>query len=73
MQQQLTDISFAVCDGANHGIEYFVPTGSHCEQGIVGKKVDKIVTGAATTTRTFFLQSYGVTVPPTATGRDGWS
>ncbi|KAK5936779.1 hypothetical protein PMZ80_010898 [Knufia obscura] len=65
----LTDISYVQCDGTdNVPVEWRVPDGVICHQGIVGSKTDILDRGVPSTARTYDLQSYGATVAPTATG-----
>lgn len=64
---QLSDLTFAKCEEASLGIEIRVDPGHHCEQGIVGQKVDAILPGDSTKSSYFWLHAYGATAAPTAT------
>ncbi|KAK5946632.1 hypothetical protein PMZ80_000775 [Knufia obscura] len=63
----LSDLTFAKCEEASLGIEIRVDPGHHCEQGIVGQKVDAILPGDSTKSSYFWLHAYGATAAPTAT------
>ncbi|KAK5950463.1 hypothetical protein OHC33_008406 [Knufia fluminis] len=63
----LSDVSFANCKASGDSNAWgWVPTGMRCAQGIVGQVKDRLVSEIATTTRDYFLQSYGATTAPTA-------
>ncbi|KAK5937364.1 hypothetical protein PMZ80_010371 [Knufia obscura] len=57
----LSDISFAKCNDESFGYIILVDEGYHCEQGIVGRKLDVVAVGPPTTTRAFNLHTYGAT------------